>query len=359
MSDSLEQLLQKLREEPALLTSGEEATRQGAVLPLLGRLGWDRDNIREVVPEYNVGNGRVDYCLRIGEQVSVFVEVKRAREDLDAHQEQLLGYAFLSGVKIAVLTNGLAWWLYLPLSEGSWEQRRFFTIDIQQQDMSEVAKHFRQFLGREAIADGSAVEKAETAHAGREKDRKIRRVLPEVWRDLCQRPDELLVDLVADSVESRCGHRPDDETVARFLADAVGPPDTPPPPPPVRRRRRREGTGTTSDGIWTHRTPVAYSFKARRHEVSSFKEILVGLCRTIYEERGQDFDRICSLRGRKRPYFARDYRNMTAPQEIPGTGIYAETCLSANAVRDRCQDVHALFGYASEDVVVELAQRAS
>ena len=79
MSDSLEQLLERLREEPALLTSGEEATRQGAVLPLLGRLGWDRDNIREVVPEYTVGNGRVDYCLRIGEQVSVFVEVKRAR----------------------------------------------------------------------------------------------------------------------------------------------------------------------------------------------------------------------------------------------------------------------------------------
>src|SRR5260370_34070229 len=126
MPNSLEDLLGRLREDRTLFQSGEEAARQGAVLPILGRLGWDRDNVREVVPEYQIGSGRVDYCLRLGEKNAMFLEVKRTNEELEKHHEQLLGYAFRDGVRLAVLTNALLWWLYLPLLQGSWEQRKLF-----------------------------------------------------------------------------------------------------------------------------------------------------------------------------------------------------------------------------------------
>jgi len=82
--------------------------------------------------------------------------VKRINEDLEKHQEQLLEYAFRHGVKIAVLTNGLVWWLYLPLFQGSWEQRKFIALDIQQQELTTVAEHFVAFLGRAAVASGEA-----------------------------------------------------------------------------------------------------------------------------------------------------------------------------------------------------------
>ena len=59
-----------------------------------------------------------------------FVLVKRPREELAAHQEQLLNYSFREGVKLSILTNGFTWWFYLPLNEGSWEERRFFTADF-------------------------------------------------------------------------------------------------------------------------------------------------------------------------------------------------------------------------------------
>jgi predicted type IV restriction endonuclease len=221
MEDSLADLLRRVRDEGALLLSGEEAAKQGAVLPILSRLGWDRDNIREVVPEYAVANGRVDYCLRIHEKAKVFVEAKRASEELAQHQEQLLDYAFRQGVQVAVLTNGLVWWLYLPLLEGSWEQRRFFTIDIQQQEPEEASQNFRGFLGRDEIANGDAISRAQRTHESREKSRRIREAIPRAWQQLCEEPDEQLLELFSDRVESACGYRPPLDDLAEYLANTL------------------------------------------------------------------------------------------------------------------------------------------
>lgn len=364
MPDQLTDLLTRLRGERALFLSGEEATRQGAILPILARLGWDRDNIREVVPEYTVGNGRVDYCLKIGEQVAVFVEVKRTSEDLERHQEQLLEYAFRHGVKLAVLTNGLLWWFYLPLFEGSWNQRKFFTIDIQEQEVSSAATHFALFLGRDAVASGAALTKAEEMHAGHEKDRRIRDTIPTAWRELCQQPDEMLVELLADKVESLCGHKPSAEVVGEFLARAIAAPTSPAPgrgerPSPSEQPRTPRvvpPAAAGDDNTWTFKAPAAFTFRGQHYEVSTFKEILLKLSEVMHREHGQDFQKVLALRGRRRAYFAQGNREMTEPREIPGSGIYVETCLSANAVRDRCHELLALFGYQPSDLQVEFRQ---
>ena len=108
----------------------ESATKQGVVLRLLSIAGWDTFDVSQVVPEYTVGTRRVDYALRPGTPNAVFIEVKRTGENLERHQQQLLEYCFQEGVNLAVLTNGRTWWLYLPLQAGSWEQRRFLTIDL-------------------------------------------------------------------------------------------------------------------------------------------------------------------------------------------------------------------------------------
>ena len=217
MEDNLRALLTRLREDSDLAVSVEEATRQAAVLPILSSLGWDWQNLREVVPEFIVGQGRVDYCLKQGDRNVAFVEVKRTGEPLEAHQEQLLGYAFREGVKLAVLTDGLAWWLYLPMQAGSWEQRKFFTIDVERQDPETAASHFRQFLQREAVFDGMALASAESVLRGHERSRAIERAMPEAWDQLRTGPDELLVELLSDAVEGLSGHRPDDEDVLSFL----------------------------------------------------------------------------------------------------------------------------------------------
>lgn len=219
MADSLEDFIRRVRSDVILPISREEATRLGAVLPILARLAWDTENLQEVVPEFDVGDGtRVDYCLKLRGRNAVFIEVKRTGEPLDPHQEQLLKYAFKHGVELTVLTDGLLWWIYLPLLRGSWEERKVFAVDIRQQPPADAAARFVEFLGRDAVSSGEAVRRAQQLHTSSEKDRQIAEAFPLAWRQLCEEPDELLVEILAAKVESISGHRPDDQLVASFLS---------------------------------------------------------------------------------------------------------------------------------------------
>jgi len=57
LAASLRDLLSRLKDDRSHFLIGEEATKQGAVLPILARLGWDRDNIREVIPNTPLATG--------------------------------------------------------------------------------------------------------------------------------------------------------------------------------------------------------------------------------------------------------------------------------------------------------------
>jgi predicted type IV restriction endonuclease len=208
LMNKLELFLERLARDQVLFSSVEEAVRQAAVLPILSYLGWDTYNIMEVTPEYRVESGRVDYCLQYGTRKAAYIEVKRTLEDLEQHQKQLLEYAFTDGVELAALTNGHLWWLYLPLSGANWQQRRFFTIDIREQAPGDAAAHFRDFLSKETVGNGSALQRARTIHAGREKKRRVRDTIPKAWASLLLDSDEELLELLANKVEGMCDYLP-------------------------------------------------------------------------------------------------------------------------------------------------------
>ncbi len=229
MASSLLELVTAVKARPLASDAVEEAAKIAIILPILDRLGWEWSDPHEVVPEYTMAGLRVDFCLRISGTARVFIEAKRPSADLEAHQSQLLNYAFLEGVDLAVLTNGLLWWFYLPKANGSWEQRKFFTIDIRQQESAAIADHFTTFLARSAVASGTAVRAAAEVLDGAKREKVVAAALPVAWSRLLGEPDELLVDLVAESVEGQCGYRPDTETIATFLAQRL--PDRPPTKP--------------------------------------------------------------------------------------------------------------------------------
>ncbi len=137
--------------------ANEAAIKQTLILPLFRVLGWNINDFNEVFPEYSTGNKRVDYSLKEKGENKVFIEVKKVREDLAMHQEQLLQYAFSDGVEIAVLTNGLSWWFYLPLNPGDWKSRKCFSIDITQQE-EEIVKNFINFLEKENVLSKKSLE---------------------------------------------------------------------------------------------------------------------------------------------------------------------------------------------------------
>lgn len=217
MNKELSELLERIKTNRDLLTANEAQTSQGIVLPLLNKLGWNVFDTSEVSPEFKIGNMRVDFALRLNQQNKVFLEIKKTSENLDNHQEQLVYYAFQQGVKLAILTNGITWQFYLPLEEGSWEQRRFFTIDLLAQADTDSGRRFDELLLKESIENGTAYNNARTLYEGRQKNKVIKETLPAAWKKLIDEPDGMLVELLNETLEKISGYKADDATVVEFL----------------------------------------------------------------------------------------------------------------------------------------------
>lgn len=275
MNEELLRLVDDLKRNKQLHTFDEAVTKQAVVLRVLKVLGWDPFNVDEVHPEYSVGSKKVDFALKHNGKIKVFLEVKKIGEDLEKHQEQLLNYS-QEVVKLAVLTNGISWWFYLPLREGSWEQRKFYTIEISDQESKDIAEKFETFPSKDSVISGKAVEYAERIYKSKERQQLIERTLPRAWEKMITEPDKLLVELLADTVEKMCGYKPDIETTKQFLMQVyqkerafstVG--ASPQKQPPSKQISR------ASSETYTGKSIVAYTFGGRRYPVHSWKELLI------------------------------------------------------------------------------------
>ena len=174
MEEKLLSLVEQLKSDRRLASFDEAATKQIVLLRILSLLGWDIYNIDEVMPEYAVGSQRVDYALRHSNANKVFIEVKKVGEDLERHQEQLLNYSFKEGVSLAILTNGISWRFYLPLHEGSWEQRKFYTVEIYDQNSEDIVGKFLDYLAKENVYSGKYIQNAEAVYKSRQREYLVR-----------------------------------------------------------------------------------------------------------------------------------------------------------------------------------------
>lgn len=110
-------------------------------------------------------------------------------------------------MSLAILTNGLSWWFYLPLmKDASWEERKFYTLDLVQQEPTHVADKFIDLLSKDNISSGEAIKNAEATHEDQQKRNVIKKTLPEAWNKIISEPEELLVNLLRDTTENLCGH---------------------------------------------------------------------------------------------------------------------------------------------------------
>lgn len=199
-------LIERIKQNiPEYRAYDEAATRNSIILPILSKLGWDIFSRDSVYPEYPVGFKRVDYSLRILGQNRFFIETKRCNVDLACHQKQLLEYAFLFGVELACLTNGITWQFFLPLKEREYEQRLFYTVDLENQNSDEIEKFFFNILYREAVESRNAVRVAEEIFVKKNKNTIIKNVFPAVWKDIITNPPQEILDVICDKIEKACG----------------------------------------------------------------------------------------------------------------------------------------------------------
>lgn len=169
------------------------------------------------MPEFPVETKKIDFCLKINNTSEFFIEVKKAGEDLERHEKQLLDYSFRAGVSLAALTNGLTWWFYLPTQKGEWHERKFYAVDILQQDSSDIVSKFIDFLSKENVKNGKAFSNAEKLYKSRRKKELLNKAIPDAWNKIIREPNSFLVELLTETTEKLCGFRPDELVVHNFL----------------------------------------------------------------------------------------------------------------------------------------------
>lgn len=291
--------------------ANEASVSQGIVLRILHALSWPSYDTQIVCPEYSLEGRRVDYalCHPPGKPIA-FIEVKQIGQSEGA-ERQLFEYAFHVGVPLAILTDGQEWNFFLPGEQGDYGERRVYKLDIVERDIEECVSRLSRYLKYDAIVSGVAIEAAREDYRNVSRDRQMKTTLPKAWAKLVEEEDELLLELVADRVESLCGFKPDLDMVARFLKDHIilQRPGviTQPPRPKVQPSPPVAPTG----GL----VGVGYVINGQRYPARNARDVLVSVFEALSQRDATFLERFAALpkHGRTRRYLARN------PEELyPG-----------------------------------------
>jgi hypothetical protein len=344
----------------------EQAISQGVVLRVFQELGWDTWDTTVVWPEYQTGEGRADFALcHPASKPAVFTEVKQPGKAEDAVR-QALEYAFHVGVPFVVLTDGRTWSFYLPAEQGSYEDRRVYKLDLFERPPAEAGEILHRYLDRARVESGEALEAARKEYRSRNRRSQAKAAIPEAWRDLVEKGDELLVEMLTSAVESKTGVRPDADDVAEFLADLGKPIFVEAP----------HGNGTQRVGAGSPRIPTVHPASessrsgklvllGKIHPYHNAKDAMVIVLRELAKTNPSFLER-CSqhpdAQGRKRRYIARtpeelypDREDLREMREIlPGGWMVAtnlNNVLKKTIIRLAAETAGLSFG---KELIVEL-----
>ena len=213
-------LLETIKTARKRLQSGrlkhEQQVKNAVIEPVLIGLGWDVADIDQVVPEFDISKGRVDYALlsATGSPL-VLIETKAHNKITEKGRNQLFEYAYEAsreGVGIIILTDGQRWEFYLVHMAGvRAEDRLFCKLDLISTDLEECEGQLSRYLSQENVYNGEAFESAkvdfdtrrdtERREQQEKRDRdKLRNSLPNVWEELKQDQTSPLYELMSRAV---------------------------------------------------------------------------------------------------------------------------------------------------------------
>ena len=328
------------------------SVKLGVVLRLLNAAGWDVFDVSEVVPDYRAGNARVDFALissphRASQPLAtpqVLIEVRSLSENLGSSrtERRIITQCAREGAPLAILTNGRRWLLLFRSSERLGADNRFCEIDLVE-DPDAAAENLSRYLSRDGVASGQAARLAERTLRERNRDEVSRQAVLDGWRQVVGGLQEGLLALVATAAEQKTGYRPDSQLVRRVLVDqraALLP-----------SGEEKAVSARTGGGL--RRRPASFTFLSETRRVSSWPDLLVGVCLLIRQRHPDDFERILDIRGRTLPYFSRSEYEVRVPRRIGDSGIYADCQGAGLLLERRARQVLKLFGYPADSIVVQ------
>lgn len=245
-------------------------------------------------------------CHPAGKPV-VFIEAKQVGQS-DGGERQLFEYAFHKGVPMVVLTDGQEWHFFLPAEQGDYGERRVYKLDIIEREIDEIVTRLQRYLDYRAICSGEAMKVARADYQNVARDRQIKAAFPEAWAKLVAEEDELLLELLADRVESICGYKPDPDTVAAFLQEkialksAVAVPSVPATasPCPVT-------VPTPATAGERHMNKIGFTLNGHLHSARNARDVFVKVFSELAKQDPTFLERFATLpkHGRTRRYLAR------------------------------------------------------
>ncbi len=351
--DEIIQAISDINSIPALGNLGSTAVKQGVVLRLLSAAGWNPFDLSEVEPEFRSGNTRVDFALksspssrsREAPTPRVLVEVKSIEDNLESErfERQLMTSCAKENVSLGALTNGNNWLLFFKSEEGPQKEHRFCTLDLTG-DPETSADEIHRFLSKDRVATGQALRSAERTLQDRSRDETTRRAIIDGWRQVVWGFDEGLIELVATAAEQKTGDKPENRFVRRFLVENRS---------DLLVSAQDEATSSGSRTGGARRRPASFSFEGETQEVSSWPDLLVGVCSVMQERHPSEFERILDIRGRTLSYFSKEEEEVNIPREIGATGVYASCQGAGDLIEERARRVVELFGHSRDALAIQ------
>ena len=132
------------------LRASEAQTRYALIDPLLRTLGWDTSDPAQVVPEYTLSTGRVDYALLADGSPVILLEAKSLGTRLgDVARNQAINYWWDEEIDHFAVTDGQRWGIYSTSQRGA----PLVEFDVLQGSPAEVCLKALA-LWRQSVAEG-------------------------------------------------------------------------------------------------------------------------------------------------------------------------------------------------------------
>ena len=344
MTQTFETTIARIISQSSILDSlDERAVEIGVILPLLRQVGWNTDDVSEIYPQRKLPDGnRVDYDLQIDGESRILIEVKAWGHNLDhRNEDQLEGYCRSAKPKLAVLTSGRNWRLYLPPSQRvGLKRKRFLDIDITTKP-KEAEGTFRKFLARERMVDYrptvAAAKKLLQEIQGREK---LKETLTEAWNELANDKDELAEVLI--KLVERKGIQPSLDIVKHVLNE------------PIYRSIVNQVPTTTN----LHKPPASFALPSsstgknkKTHQLkkhNGWYNLLAEICELMQSRHPENFwPNISSMTD----WFA-EMKDPKFSIPVGDVGIYAKRRGTSRQIREACYEIVTKFGYPEDSLVI-------
>ena len=200
MTEPLAKTLKEVRARITRASShrlNEENTKATLIEPVLRALGWDTEDVDEVVREFKLKprDKPVDYGLLVLRTPRLFVEAKSLGENLDDRRwtNQIMGYAGVAGVQWMVLTDGNEYRIYNTHAPVSVEEKLFRSVKAS--DDSPLIHETLELLAKDRMEE-NRIEVLWRAHFV---DRHVRAAIEQLFTG---EGDRLLVNHVAQHTKN-------------------------------------------------------------------------------------------------------------------------------------------------------------